>query len=170
MFTSSLGPLASKFGPWASFAGGAISAYGNIMQGFSQNKAAEMNAEIEDDNAQFAMEAGEDRAKTILKVGEMARASIRNRASASGLVADTGSPLLVQEEALYESSLDAAKARYAGRVQAYGNRQRAMLYRFSGRQAISAGFMNAAGSLLDSAGRSASMLGNSGNASPGKKS
>lgn len=144
--------------PGMSLAGGAISAYGNIMQGFSQNKAAEMNAEIEEDNADFAMEAGEDRAKTILKIGEMTRASIRNRASASGLVADTGSPLLIQEEALYESSMDALKAKYAGRVQAYGNRQRASLYRFSGRQAISAGFMNAAGSMLDSAGTSYRMM------------
>ena len=138
-------------------AGGAISAYGNIQQGFAQKNAAEMNAGIEEDNAKFAQEAGEDRAKTLLKVGEMFSASIRNRASGSGLVADTGSPLLVQEEALYQSSLDAAKARYAGRVQAYGHKQRAALYRFSGGQAVSAGFMNAASSLLDSAGNGAMM-------------
>lgn len=135
-------------------AGGAMSAYGNIQQGFAQNQAAEMNADIEEDNAEFAREAGLDRAKQILKAGEMVRSSIRNRASASGLVADTGSPLLVQEEALYESHLDALKSKYAGNVAAYGHKQRAALYRFSGRQAVSAGFMNGAGSLLDSTGKS----------------
>ncbi len=140
-------------------AGGALSAYGNIQQGYAQKKAAFMNADIEEDNAKFAMEAGEDRAKTILKVGEMHRASANNRASASGLVASTGSPLLIQEEALFQSGLDAAKAKYGARVQAYGNKSRAMLYRYSGRQAISAGYMNAAGSLLDSAGKGAYMYG-----------
>lgn len=35
-------------GPAMSMAGGAMSVYGNIQQGFSQNKAAEMNAGAEE--------------------------------------------------------------------------------------------------------------------------
>ena len=134
-------------------AGGAISAYGNISQGYAQKAAADKNAAIEDDNANFAREAGEDRAKTILRAGEMTRASIRNRASASGLVASTGSPMLIQEEAIYQSSLDAAKSRYAGSVAAYGHHQRSTLYRMAGNQAVAAGFLNASSSLIDAGGR-----------------
>lgn len=140
-------------------AGGAASAFGNIMQGFAQRQAADMNASLEEDNAGFAREAGEDRAKMILRIGEQFRSTIRNRASASGLVADTGSPLLIQEEALYESAKDALKAKYAARVEAYGHKQRASLYRSSGRQALSAGFMQAGASLLDTAGKGAYMYG-----------
>lgn len=129
-----------------------MSAYGSIQQGYAQERAARMNADIEGDNAAFAREAGEDRAKMILRAGDRAKSSIRNRASASGLVADTGSPLLVQEEALYESSRDAAKTRYASKVAAYGHHQRAGLYRMAGRQAVTAGMFNASASLMSSAG------------------
>lgn len=138
-------------------AGGALSAYGNIQQGMNQKKAAFMNADIEEDNAKFAKEAGEDRAKTIMKIGEMHRASANNRASASGLVAATGSPLLIQEEALRESNLDARKARYGARVQALGHKSRAMMYRFSGRNAVAAGFSNASASFMDTAGKAGLM-------------
>ncbi len=142
--------------------GGILSAFGSIMSGYAQRQASEMNAGIEEDNAQFAREAGEDKAKLILKVGDQFRATIRNRASASGLVADTGSPLLIQEEALYEAAKDALKAKYAGNVAAYGHKQRASLYRFSGRQAVSAGFMNASASLMDATGKMAQMAGDGG--------
>ena len=138
----------------AGLVGSMMSAYGSMQSGLDRGRAADLNADIEGDNASFAQQAGEDKAKMILHAGDRAVSSIRNRASASGLAADTGSPLLVQEEALYQSSLDAAKTRYAGKVAAYGSNQRASLYRMAGRQAINGGYFRASASLMSLAGSS----------------
>lgn len=132
-------------------AGGSLQAYSAMSEGREAKAAAYGNARIEEDNATFAQQAGEDRAKQIIKLGDEARASTRTRASASGLVADTGSPLLVQEEAVYNAAKDANKVRYQAAVQAYGSRQRARMYRASGNNARAAGTIKGIGSMLDTA-------------------
>lgn len=128
--------------------GGMMGALGSISAGTEGKAAGEFNAQIEDNNAQFARAAGEERAQQIIKAGDMARSTTRARASASGLVADTGSPLLVQQEDVYQAALDAEKARYAGSVDASGHASRARLYRLSGNQKEKAGQIGAASSLL----------------------
>jgi hypothetical protein len=128
--------------------GGLIGAYGSIAAGNEAKAAGEFNARIEEDNAEFAKVAGEERAKQIIRAGDESRSTTRARASASGLVADTGSPLLVQEEAVYQAALGANKARYTASVEAYGHRNRGRLYRMSGRQAQSAGYVRAGASML----------------------
>lgn len=140
-------------------AGGGLAAYGSIAEGREKNAAAKMNADIEEGNALFAEQAGEDRAQQIIRMGDESRSATRARASASGLVADTGSALLVQEEAVYEAALGANKERYSSRVQASGYRSRARLYRISGTQAKVAGDIGAVSSLLQAASGAASTYG-----------
>lgn len=129
-------------------AGGVLGAVGNLQQADAQKKAANYNAGIMDDNAAFSLAAGEDQAQQALKAGREARSSIRANAGASGVQVDTGSPLLVQREAIVSSTLDAARAKYAAEVQATGYKKQAALYRFSGKQAQIAGYFGAASSLL----------------------
>jgi len=131
--------------------GGGLSAYSAVAEGREIQAAANSNAAIEEDNATFAKQAGEDRAQQIIRLGDEARATTRNRASVSGLVADTGSPLLIQEEAIFNAAKDANKTRYAASVQAYGNRQRARQFRTAGRNAYAGGQIRGSMHLLDMA-------------------
>lgn len=135
----------------AQMVGGGLQAYGSISEGREKKAAGEMNAGIEEDNALFAEQAGEDRALQIIRMGDEARSTTRARGSASGLVVDTGSALLVQEEAVREAAIGANKERYAGHVQAAGDRSRARLYRMSGQQAAVAGHINAVTTLVGAA-------------------
>jgi len=132
-------------GSIASAGFGAISA---ISQSKSQQKIAERNAQIAEQQAlQIEQEAAFEES---LKRSKTQKLKARQRAAqgASGGAVDVGSNLLVLEETAVLGEIDALTIRYRGGVSAGRARAQAATDRFGGQVARQTGVLKAGTSLL----------------------
>jgi hypothetical protein len=131
--------------------GTAMSVYGAVEQGKAAKKAAAMNAQEAELNAQLTAEkAAEDERQFRLS---FRREQGRNQAAigASGIKAE-GSPLEVLQDNAAMAEQDALRIRRGGQIERDAFMRQAGNYRQAGRAASRAAGIGAAASLLSGAG------------------
>jgi hypothetical protein len=150
----------------ATVAGGATSAFGSLMGGQAQAGMyqyqaglARMNAQIQRQNAVYATQRGDAEAmqsgmKTREQIGETL-----TRQAASGIDVNQGSGLAVrrseQELGTYDQAVlrsNAARQAYGFRTQGLMDESQATLDQFAAKNAIAAGDIKAASSILGTMG------------------
>ena len=150
----------------ASLVGGAVTYAGIQQQASAQSSAfnyqaqvARNNAVIAQQNAERTQQAGDVAAQNKLIETGQRTAAIRAVAGASGVDANTGSPLNLQESNQKLGTLDAltirnnaARAAYGYQVQGMSQTAQAGLDVASGANAVTGGQYAGAGSLVGSAG------------------
>lgn len=132
----------------ASVASAGFGAVSAISQSKSQQKIAERNAQIAEQQAvQIEQEAAFEES---LKRSQTQKLKARQRAAqgASGGAVDIGSDLLVLEETAVLGEIDALTIRYRGQVESGRARAQAGTDRFTGRVARQTGILKAGTSLL----------------------
>lgn len=133
---------------WAVAIGGLISAYSSIKQGQYQAGVARNNAQIAKQNAQYEIAAGkqEENAQRI-KTGQLIGAA-RANAAASGIDANSGTPVNIQSDIGQLGELDSLTVRNNALRRAYGYQTQAATFKADAKQASSQGYLDAFGSLL----------------------
>ena len=148
-----------------SLAGAAISAGGTLFSGISANRAAKYqaqvaknNAIIANQNANYAIQAGQVEAERSSLRGASNLANIKAGQAASGIDTHTGSAVDVQESQHMANQQDtaltlnnAALRSYGYRSQAVGYEAQAQLDKSAGTSALIGSGISATGGLLGSA-------------------
>jgi hypothetical protein len=152
-------------GMGATAGGSLMQAFGGLASGFAskgmydyQASIAKLNEQIDNQNAEFAVQQGEQQA---LKVGMQGRAvagQIKVAQASSGFDVNSGSNKQVQQSQHSMTMLDtdivrsnAAKTAYGFKEQATVAGAQSSLYTMAGSNAESAGFMNFGTSILGGA-------------------
>lgn len=134
--------------------GTAVQALGAIQKGQAAQAQANFQAGI------LRQQAESDRLKAAADEADFRRrqsfvlAQRRAALGASGIEPAAGSPLLVSEDFAAEVELQALRIRSGGEVTATRAEQQAVLQRFQGRAARSAGFVRGGALLITGAGKS----------------
>lgn len=133
--------------------GAAISAIGAIQQGQAAQQQADFQADVQVQQAirerQIAREQEDDFRRNQSRLQARRRAVL----GGSGVQSSTGSPLFASEDFAAETELQALRIRAGGRTRASRLEQQATLTAASGRNARTASFFKAGGSLLSAVGR-----------------
>lgn len=129
----------------------ATAAYTSVASAENAKEVADFNAQMQDRAAKDAEQRGaiaasehRDKVRKMLAQNEAAGAS-------SGLDANTGSLLASSVENAGMGELDALRLRYNAMTEASGMRTQASVTRAEGNNALAAGHMQAAGSILSGA-------------------
>jgi len=141
----------------AAVASAGIGAAGAIHQGKATQAAAEFNAATLTQQAAREKEIAELQANQFSQAQQRLRSGMLAKRVASG-VQITGSPLLVDEDAVDEIAFNEALIRAGGEVKATRLQQQADLERFSGGSARISGMFRAGGSLLQGAYAAGSVM------------
>jgi hypothetical protein len=128
-----------------------MSAVGSIQQGKAAKQAADYQAAIARNQAIAAQQKAEYDAAKLKKDGEK---KLRFAMGKSGVVLE-GAPLLVAEENAQQLEEDVQMLLYGGRLQAQNFNAQAGLNEFEGRNAKSAGYGQAFGTILTGFGSTA---------------
>lgn len=143
----------------ASVAGTAMTAYGQMQQADAADKAAKYNAEVADMQAKDAINRGNIEAeKQRLKAQQVAGAQ-RAAMGASGAQVDSGSFSNILLDTATTGEKDAQTIRTNAMRQAWGLESQAEIDLYQGKQAKSAGYMAAGGTLLTGASSTANRMG-----------
>ena len=146
-------PSTSIFFALASAAGQVLSAVSAVQQGKAAQSQANLQASI------LQQQAESDRQKAAADEADFRKrqsrvlAARRAALGASGVEPASGSPLLVSEDFAAETELGALRVRAGGELRATRAEQQAVLQRFKGRQARSAGFARGGSLLVSGAGK-----------------
>lgn len=158
-------PLA-LVGLGSSIAGGLVQAQGqeklgeaNLIQNYYQSGIAQMNAQIAAQNADYALNAGEQQAMTRGIAGGQTLGQIIASQASSGLDVRSGSAAQVQASEKQAIGLDTAQIRtnawksaYDYNVQATNFEAQSQLYQMAGQNAAAAGQISAESSILGTVG------------------
>ena len=132
-------------------AGYAVSDVGQYQQSQAESKAAEQNAVISQQNAQYAREqAAEDEKRQRIQL-QKTLGTMRANVGASGVTMD-GTPTDLFAESMAMGEADLLSIRTRGERAAQGYEQEASLYRQRASSAKSSGLLGAVGTLLGGAG------------------
>lgn len=133
--------------------GAGVSAYSAVQQGNAAKSAADYNAAVARNNALQAQQVAAGNEAAAARKAQFLLGQQKAAAGASGVDPNSGSPLSLMTDTAQQTTLDALKIRYGGQTNsaAYGNS--AVLDVYQGGQAASAGALNAAGTILGTAGR-----------------
>lgn len=132
-------------------ASAAVSAVGAIRSGNMQKAAADREATLTQQQADVAMRDG-------LAEDERARVQMRQQLGMQlAASAEAGGGLNSDQlrQSIYDAEMDSAAIRYGVASKAQALRDQASVTRFQGRQARTAGYLNAAGTLLNAASSAA---------------
>lgn len=138
-------------------AAAATSAYGVVQQGRAQEKASKFQA------AAFAQQAKREREIAAANERDFRRQQsrllARRRAlmGVSGVETATGSPLLVAQDFVGETELQALRVRRGGEIRATRLEQQSQLERFRGRNARTQGYLRGGALILGTASKAFSM-------------
>jgi hypothetical protein len=131
----------------------------NLIQNYYQSGIAQMNAQIARQNADYAINVGEQQAQTRGLAGGQQLGQIVAAQASSGLDVGSGSARAVQESQREIIGLDttqirsnAAKAAYDYNVQAANFDATSQLYQMAGTNAAQAGQIQAESSILGTVG------------------
>lgn len=140
-----------------SIASTAVSAAGAIMQGNQANAAAQAEADAMEQQQKAEQQAAAFEAAQEQRKQSYAQANARAQIGASG-VGFQGSPTAVLVANAGQGQLDLEAIRYGSQLRQNTLGTQAELTRMQGKQARTAGFLNAAGSVIGGASK---MYGNS---------
>lgn len=132
-------------------AGGVMDAVGKISGAVSTRAAANYQADQLQADAQATLGLAQVTGDKIRKAGARTRKSARAAYGASGVAADSGSALAVQEDIARRASEDALTELLSGSYKAASLESAASARRIVGRNALVAGVGSAGRSLLSSA-------------------
>jgi len=150
----------------STIAGGALGVGGNLFKGASEMQMynyqagiAQINAGIARKNAEYAYQKGDKEAEKYgIRAGQQA-GQIKASQASSGLDVNFGSAKQVQDSQTKVAQTDmaqirqnAAKVAYDYSMQAWGYDQEAKMKKAAGRNAMISGVINAAGSIVGTAG------------------
>jgi len=99
---------------WPMLLLGAVQAGSQIYSGYKQKQAADENAQLMREQAQFQKEQAYDQAANIAKEGEAFQGSQRAGFAGSGVKIDSGSPLMVLRETAKNIQTDVSRTQQAG--------------------------------------------------------
>jgi len=143
-------------------AGAARAGDASQKQGEFQAQVSRNNAIIAEQNADYAVRAGQAKAAQESMQGAAKIGRIRAAIGASGVDVNTGSAADVQESQAVQSSLDVETIMHNAQLEAYGYRTQgksfeaqAILDKAAGDEAKSAGNIAALGTLIGGAGSAA---------------
>lgn len=134
---------------------GAIGAMGALRQGFTAQAAAQAEAAQMDQRAASTITEGMQRDELQRR---QARQQIGLQLAGS---AEAGGGINADQlrQSIYDAEMDSAAIRYGAMTEAQGLRYQAQITRWQGRQARTAGYLNAANSVLNAASNAAYMGG-----------
>lgn len=158
--------LVGSIGMGSTIAGGGISFFGNIMKGNNEASMynykagiAQVNAQLAKQNADWALESGEKEALHAGLKGAQQKGRIVAAQAASGLDVNSGSNRLVQEGQEKAIQTDEAQIRtnaarraYGYSIESWSKSNEASMYSMASDNARKAGYINALGSLVSTAG------------------
>lgn len=137
-----------------SAAGAAVQALGAIQKGQAAQSQANFQAQILQQQAERERQVAEANEEDFRRRQSFILAQRRAALGASGVVQAEGSPLLVSEDFAAEVEFQALRIRSGGELRATRAEQQAVLQRFQGRAARSAGFVRGGALLITGAGKS----------------
>jgi hypothetical protein len=143
---------AAVVGTVATVASAGAAAASALNTANAQSKAAQYNATVSNNNAIGAELAGAAEADRANLAHRRALASGVAAAGASGIDPNSGSPLEVLADMSGQAKLDEELGRWQARQRSQGYASQANLDTFQARSAKSAGYANAASSVLSSVG------------------
>lgn len=157
--------------------GTAVGVAGAVQQGKAAKSQAAYQAQINrnnaivaEQNAEYAVKAGQQQAMTESLKGAAAVGGIKAAQGASGINVNTGSAVNVQESEREKNKLDVETVIHNAELKAYGYRaqardfeNQATLNEAEGKQAEKAGYIKGLGTILSGAG---SVAGGWANANP----
>lgn len=130
----------------------AVSAAGSVMQGQQANAAAQAQADAMDQQRKAEQQAAAFEAAQEQRKQSYAQANARAQIGASG-VGFQGSPTEVLVANAGQGQLDLEAIRYGSQLRQNTLSTQADLTRMQGKQARTAGFFNAAGSIIGGASK-----------------
>lgn len=129
----------------------AVSATAAIQQGQAQKNAAEYNAKVQEQAAHDALQRGSDEAAANQDRTRRLIATQRAGFGASGLDISSGSPLDILTETAGLGKLDSLRLINNAQREGQGLMAQSEITKYQGDQAQTAGYMNAAATILGSA-------------------
>jgi len=126
-----------------------LSSYSAVQQGQQANRVAKRQGEQAEADAEAERGAARVHADNIRKAAESQRSAARAASAASGLdVGAPGTPLVINDQITEDSEHDAFLSLIGGDNAVKRGRATAQGYRAQGKDAMNAGYMNAASSVL----------------------
>ena len=135
-----------------------VAAGSSVAAGVAAKGQADAQAEVAEQQAEAERIRAQERKRDFQKRQDRLRASVRAAGGARGIEVGTGSPLLADLDFSKETELQAERIRRGGELSATRLEQRAGFLQSQGRTALAAGGIEAGGSLLRGAGRTARIL------------
>jgi hypothetical protein len=142
--------------------GSAISAVSQISQAQQAKNAANYNAQIAEQQATAARQTASANADRQRRSAERQLGSMQAGYSASGVSSSEGSALDILSQSARDAELDYQTILHGGEMQARGYQNTANLERSRASNAMSSGYMSAAGTLIGGAGKAYGGLTSSG--------
>lgn len=134
--------------PYLVVASAAVSAYGAVRQGQATKAASKFNAAVADQNAAIARQEARDLAMQQSRENYLRLGAIRAAQGKSGGAAGEGSVLDVIGDAASQGELQRQYILRSGEMKAAGYTNTGMLDRMSGKNAQTAGYLQAGSELL----------------------
>lgn len=134
--------------PYLVVASAAVSAYGAIRQGQAAKAASKFNAAVADQNAVLARQEARELAVQQSRENYLRLGAIRAAQGKSGGAAGEGSVLDVIGDAASQGELQRQYILRSGEMKAAGFTNTGMLDRMSGKNAQTAGYLQAGSALL----------------------
>lgn len=138
--------------PFLILGSAAIKGIGQLKQAAAMRKAANFNADVAEQNAQFSLQESAANERSFRVMARKQLGDMRANYGASGIVASESSAQDILEESAATAEMDALRIRHQGELKAYGYRQDAKLNRMSAANAMPQGLLSASGTLLDGLG------------------
>jgi len=134
---------------------GDLKAYGAWYQGQATKQSLDQQADIQEDNARAALEAGElDAQRQMImakgKIGGMTAAY-----GASGVTSNSGSMLEVIRSSYQNAELDNMNIKYGAKLRAINYENQASLNRAGGKSAMTAAYINMASAYVETGEKAA---------------
>lgn len=142
--------------------GAAISAVSQISQAQQAKNAANYNAQIASQQATASRQVAAANAERQRRNAERQLGSMQAGYSASGVSSSEGSALDILSQSARDAELDYQNIIYGGETQALGYENTARLERSRAANAMSSGYLSAAGTLATGAGKAYGGLTSSG--------
>lgn len=127
---------------------GAVSA---VSQAQQQKSAAKYNEKVANQQAQSARDAAAANATAQRRRSAKTIGSMQAQYGASGVTSE-GSPLDILEQSARDAEMDYQNILYGGELSALGHQNTAALEKSRGKNAMTSGYLSAAGSLFSAAG------------------
>lgn len=153
--------FAAPFLPALQVIGTVVSAIGALQSASSQRDAANYNARVAADNAVVARQQGEADAARLRRQSVKTLGDMRAAFAANGISLE-GSPLDVLGDSASQFELDIQNATYNAELRALGYQNESTLSRSRADSAMTAGYLNATGTILGGAAKAVSYGGSIG--------